>query len=266
MKTSSMKYKSVLDNLKLILLYFVSIVLIIAYVFLIIWTYCYSLYVCYLLIAAFAACTIIYWLHDSKRQAMKFLLLGLGLFALLSPFNIRQFNSHSEALQVRVNAKKELTTKEKLGVYGCVMMITVFDFIPFNEASTENFYLFFPNKEKRRFFNSNAILNSPSILKAVKTNEKGYIGWNKWNYVFNKDFRYAIAFDPCTVTSTIKDGYKEVTLTTYFSYRKNYTTIHATSFLRGMFNFRVDEGLFWYLQDRGWLHPYQAVWTARIRL
>lgn len=232
----------------------------------IIWTYCYRLNVFYLLVAAFAACVIIYWFHRSKRQAMKFLLFGLLLFGLLSPFNIKQFNRHSEALQLRVNEKKELSTREKLGVYGCVMMITVFDFIPFHEASVENFYLFFPSKEKKRYFNSEAILNSPSIQRALKTKENGYIGWNKWNYVFNRDFRYAIAFDPCTVTASVKNGYKEVTLTTYFSYRKNYTTIHATTFLNGIFSFRVDEGLFCYLQDKGWLHPYLAVWTTRQKL
>lgn len=196
---------------------------------------------------------------------MQFLLIGLVLFLVLSPFNITQFNRNSEKLQKMVNEKKELSTKSKLGIYGCVVMMTVFDIIPFPEAGKENFYLFFTSKDNKRVFHSNSILNSPSIMMAVKKKETGFIAWNKWDMVGNKDFRYSLAFDPCTVTSVDKKGFKEVTVTTFFSYRENYPTLHASHFLRGIFAFRVDEGLFFYLQQKGWLHPYTAIWKAELR-
>lgn len=262
---SHMKSRSFFSNFKLFLLYFFSLLIIINYIFLIIWSYCYSLYVCYLLAAAFGACIIVYYLHRSKRQAVKFLLLGLVLFVVLLPFNLRQYNRRAEALQLRVYKKGELSTKEKLGVYGCLVMMTVFDIIPFPETAVENFHLFFPVEGNQRVFTSNSILNSPSILHAVAVGEKNDIGWNKWNYVFNSDFRYSLAFDPCTVRAIDHKTYKDVVLTTHFGYRKDYVTIHANTFLGGMFSFRVDEGLFWYLQEKGWLHPYTAIWKARLK-
>jgi len=260
-----MKSKLLLHNLKLFFLYFFSVILVIVYLFLIIWTFCYTLFVWYLLVAAFSACIIIYWLHRSKRQAVKFLLLGLFLFFILSPFNLKQYNRRAENLQNRISQNGELSTKEKLGVYGCLLMITVFDIIPFPEAAVENFYLLFPSKDGQRTFRSNTVLGAPSIMKAAKAGQNGRIAWNRWNFVYNKDFRYAIALDPCTIRTVEKEGYKEVRLSTDFGYRENFVTVHANTFLRGMFTFRVDEGLFYYLQKEGWLHPYHAVWIAHLR-
>jgi hypothetical protein len=259
-----MKSQSILYYLKLFFLWFFSLALIFIYLFLIVWTYCYTLFVCYLLVAAFSACIIIYCLHGSKQQAIKFLLLGLFLFCVLSPFNLKQYNRRAEELQNRINHKGELNTKEKLGVYGCLLMITVFDIIPFPEAATENFYLLFPSKNGQRVFYDQSILKSPSIQRAVRLKQKGYISWKRWNFIFNKDFRYAMAFDPCTITTVDKKEYKEVMLTTDFGYRQNFVTVHATSSLRGIFTFRVDEGLFWYLQQKGWLYPYKAIWIAKL--
>jgi hypothetical protein len=260
-----MKSQSLQHSLKLFFLWFLSVILVFIYLFLIVWTFCYTLFVCYLLVAAFSACLIIFFLHKSKRQAIKFLLLGLFLFCVLSPFNLKQYNRRAEDFQNRINQKGELNTKEKIGVYGCLLMITVFDLIPFPEAAIQNYYLLFPAKDGQRFFYDQSILKSPSIQRAVKLNKRGYIEWNRWNFIHNKDFRYAMAFDPCTVTTTDKEGIKEVTLTTDFGYRENYVTTHASNFLRGLFTFRVDEGLFFYLQQKGWLHPYKAIWVARMR-
>jgi len=260
-----MNSQSLQRYLKLSILWFFSVFLIFIYLFLIVWTFCYTLFVCYLLVAAFSACVIIYFLHKSKRQAIKFLLLGLFLFCVLSPFNLKQYNRRAEALQNRINRKGELNTKEKLGVYGCLLMMTVFEIIPFPEAATQNYYLLFPSEDAQRFFHDQSILKSPSIQRAVKLKRKGYIQWNRWNFIRNKDFRYAMAFDPCTVTTAEKDGIQEVLLTTDVGYRENYVTTHASNFLRGFFTFRVDEGLFFYLQQKGWLHPYKAIWVAKIR-
>ena len=228
------------------------------------WSYCYSLYVSSVLIIAFLSSIVIYLLKRNKASAMKFLLLGFFIFVVSIPFNLRQYNLRGEELQKRVNNSIELTTREKLGVYGCIIMIMSFDAIPFPEASEENFYLLFPVDGKKRTFYSNSMLNSPSIMRAIKTGQKGQIGWNKWDFVLNKGFRYIVAFDPCTIETVTKNSRTDVTLSTYFSYRKNYPTVHATNILHGWFTFRVEEGLFWYLQEKGWLHPYTAIWKANL--
>jgi len=258
-----MKSEQFFKKLKLLLLYFFSIIIVATYLFLILWTYCYSLYVNYLLITSLLASLVLYYMNHSKRQAMKFILLGLIMFCLLSPFNIKQYNRKAEALQNKISHNGDLTTREKMGVYGCLIMVTVFDFVLFPEAAKENFCLFFPNDQKQKVFFSNSFLESPSIQKAIQTQQKGYVVWNRWNFRLD-EVRYALAFNPCKIYTAERQGYREVVLTTEFGYRENHVTIHATNFLRGIFTFRVDEGLFYYLQERGWLHPYKAIWKARM--
>lgn len=259
-----MNSKTLRYHLKILFYYACTLFLVLNYLFLIIWTYCYSLHVGYLLSAAFIASVTIYAINKSKRQAVKFLLLGAVLFLLLFPFNIKQYNRRAASFQDRINKNEELNTREKMGIYGCLMMITAFDIIPFPEVGKENFYLFFPDEDGQRTFYSNSILNSPSIMKEVKKKTLGYVTWDKWASVFNPDFRYAVAFDPCLINTVAKEGYREVTLSRDFLYRENHVTIHATNFVRGWFAFRIDEGLFWYLQEKGWLHPYKAIWKARL--
>lgn len=259
-----MKFKSLSNLSRSFLLNFFAVLLVLAYVFLIFWTYCYGLYVGYLLLTAFLACIIIFMFNRNLAQAMKFLLLGALLFLLLSPFNIRQYNSRAENLQLRINRHQELSTREKLGIYGCFLMLTFFDIVPFPEVGQENFYLLFDHHGRAREFHSNAFLRAPSIARAVKTRHRGEITWNKWRYVFNSDFRYILAFNHCSLRVIRKNGENTVALSTYFGYPQNHTTIHASHIFGGIFAFRVDEGLFWYLQQKRWLHPYTAVWLARL--
>jgi len=260
-----MNSKAFLHFLKFFVFYSFSFILILGYLFLIAWTFCYSLYVCYLLTAALIASVIIFCVNRSKRQSVKFLLLGIVLFMLLSPFNIKQYNRHAESFQNRISNNEELTTKERLGIYGCLIMVTAFDMLPFPEVATENFYLFFPVKGERRIFHSNSILNSPSIMREVKRKTTGNVQWNRWTSVFDTDFRYALAFQNCTISTERKKDYREVTVSTLFQYRKDHYTFHAHNILRGIFAFRIDEGLFWYLQEKGWLHPYTAIWKAELK-
>jgi len=259
-----MKSKAFFHLLKFFIFYSFSLILLMAYLFLIAWTYCYSLYVFYLLTAALVASIIIFCVNRSKRQSVKFLLLGLVLFILLSPFNIRQYNRRAANLQERVSKHGDLNTRERLGIYGCLVMVTVFNLVPFPEVGTENFYLFFPVKNQQRVFHSNSILNSPSIMREVKRKTTGTVRWNRWTSIFDADFRYALAFQNCNITTERKIGYREVIVTTDFQYRKDHFTYHANNVLHGLFSFRIDEGLFWYLQEIGWLHPYKAIWKAKL--
>jgi hypothetical protein len=260
-----MKSKTLLCVLKCFFFYSFYFVLVLTYIFLIAWTFCYSLYVCYLLTAALGASIIIFYVNNSKRQSVKFLILGLVFFFVLSPLNIKQYNSRAATFQDRVNRNEELNKKERLGLYGCLMIVTFFNIISFRELGTQNFYLFFPVKNQQRVFYSNSILNSPSIMREVKKKSNGHIQWNKFTSVFDPDFRYALAFKNSSIATEITNGYREVVITRNFSYRKNHFTYHAGNIFRGLFSFRIDEGLFWYLQQKGWLHPYKAIWIAKLR-
>jgi len=191
------------------------------------------------------------------------LLAGLALFVISSPYSLRQYNKNAEAFQVQINDGYHLHFKEKCAIYGTLLIITVADIVPFPEASIQNFYLLFPKKSGTRIFYDNDYLRAPDVQAMMHKKGKNSVEWNKWGERFNGNFRFAAAFDPCTLEITDEGNQKKATLVTYFHYRKNYTTHNANHILNGLFAFRIDEGLFWYLQHEGWLHPYNSVWIAR---
>ncbi|WP_316830205.1 hypothetical protein [Pedobacter aquatilis] len=185
------------------------------------------------------------------------------MFVLSTPYNLRQYNRNAAAFQAQINSGYHLNFKEKCAIYGTLLIITAGDIIPFPEASIQNFYLLFPKKSKTRVFYDDAYLRAPDIQALLNKKGKNAVAWNKWGERFNGNFRFAAAFDPCTLEVTNEGSKKKATLVTYFNYRKNYTTYNANHYLYGLFAFRIDEGLFWYLQHEGWLHPYNAVWIAK---
>ena len=75
--------------------------------------------------------------------------------------------------------------------------------------------------------------------------------------------RYALALNGGTATIKAKKKGKrsifEVTLKIYVKYpRKGYVLLLKQPKLR------VEEGLFWRLQEAGWLHPYWAEWKFTV--
>jgi len=238
-------------------------IIIFVFLFLLIWTYCYSLHIFYGLALVLIFAIISFFRKQNRRFITITLCAGFLLFILSTPYNLRQYNQHAEAFQEQINAGFHLSFKEKAAIYGTLLIITVGDIIPFPEASIQNFYLLFPKESKTRIFYDNDYLRAPDIQAVINRKGKHEVAWNKWSERFNGNFRFAAAFDPCTLEITDEGDQKKATLITYFSYRKNYTTHNANHLLNGLFAFRIDEGLFWYLQHEGWLHPYNAVWIAK---
>ncbi|MFC4210041.1 hypothetical protein ACFOWA_02530 [Pedobacter lithocola] len=233
------------------------------FTFLLFWTFCYSLHIFYLFVLALVVAAVAFVRKKNRKFITITLCIAILIFLLSTPYNLRQYNQHSEAYQAQINNGYHLKLREKLGIYGTLLIITVGDFIPFPEASKQNFYLLFPKENKTRVFYDNDFLGAPDIQKMLHLKGKNEVAWNKWGERFNGNFRFAAAFDPCTLEITNDGDHKKATLVTYFHYRQNYTTHNANHYLYGLFAFRIDEGLFWYLQHEGWLHPYTSVWIAR---
>lgn len=235
----------------------------IVFAFFLIWTFCYSLTVFYLFLLTLIIAIVAFFKKKNRKFITITLFVGLSIFILSTPYNLKQYNRHAEAFQYQINSGYHLNFKEKCAIYGTLLIITVGDIVPFPEASIQNFYILFPKKSKTRIFYDGDYLTAPDVQKLLHTKGKQQVAWNKWGERFNRNFRFAAAFDPCTLEITDEGNQKKATLVTYFHYRKNYTTHNANHYLYGMFAFRIDEGLFWYLQHEGWLHPYTSVWIAK---
>jgi len=235
----------------------------IIFLFFLLWTFCYSLHIFYVLALTLVLALVAFFNKKNRRFITITLCTGFLIFILSTPYNLKQYNYNASAFQDQINSGHHLNFKQKCAIYGTLLIITVGDVIPFPEASTQNFYLLFAKENKTRVFYDNDFLSAPDIQKLLDKKGKNAVAWNKWGERFNRNFRFAAAFDPCTLEITDEGNQKKATLVTYFHYRKNYTTFNANHYLNGLFAFRIDEGLFWYLQHEGWLHPYNSVWIAR---
>ncbi|MFC3562553.1 hypothetical protein [Pedobacter jamesrossensis] len=251
--------KKLLRFLKTILFLAICII----FLFFLLWTFCYSLHIFYVLALTLVLAIVAFFLQKNRRFITILLCSGFLIFLLSTPYNLKQYNRHAEAFQAQINKGYHLRFKEKAAIYGTLLIITVGDIIPFPEASIQNFYLLFPKESKTRIFYDGDYLSAPDIQAVINKKGKHQVEWNKWGERFNGNFRFAAAFDPCTLEIVDDGNQKKATLITYFHYRKNYTTFNANHVLGGLFAFRIDEGLFWYLQHEGWLHPYNSVWIAK---
>ncbi|MFM7747914.1 MAG: hypothetical protein ACKO7X_08340, partial [Bacteroidota bacterium] len=84
--------------------------------------------------------------------------------------------------------------------------------------------------------------------------------WNKENYkLFKPESRYALALNPCEVYPPLKNGYStEYKISVKVSYPYSSEIDLGNKFVQ----LHVQEGLFHYLQQEGWLHPYKAIWKV----
>lgn len=137
------------------------------------------------------------------------------------------------------------------------------------EAARECFLLHFPQKDTVEFEITNAIYDSSKIAeaceslstKSVRTSIT--VAWNgNKDYALNSpEHRAAIALNPCKITR-IKDEYPPFNTSSLYKVKITspmiYPKYSRTEFNLGKVTIIVHEGLFRYLQDRGWLSKYIA--------
>jgi hypothetical protein len=180
------------------------------------------------------------------------------------PLSISSYNETQNACIKIISSGGELGFREKCGIYGLniVMSACAYPFYP--EAAKESFLLMFPAKDGVRRFESGFFLESRMVQNALRdksrkgTIKRVLISWNKSEYAMdNPEARYALALNPCELRIEKGDGVIRYTATVRVEYPEHGETI----LMRTPIEIRVEEGLFGYLQKRGWFHPYNAEWT-----
>lgn len=135
------------------------------------------------------------------------------------------------------------------------------------EAARECYKLHFPQQDTVEFKITNS-LPSPKMTEACKSLENKPVGTSvivTWNgdkdYALNSpEHRAAIALNPCKITKIetpeyfSKHGIYDCEITSPMIYPK----YSRTEFNLGKVTIIVHEGLFRYLQDKGWLSKYVA--------
>lgn len=166
---------------------------------------------------------------------------------------------------------KELNLYECCSIYSMHMAVWMFGWTFAPEAAKECFMLHLPYTQGDTLdFKPNKITDSEKINKAINSLKSKPIGSSVYvTWDGNEDYalssiehRAAIAINPCKITKTspsklaikYSPNVDFIEITSPMIYPK----YSRTTFDLGKFKIVIHEGLFRYLQDKGWLTKYTA--------
>jgi hypothetical protein len=193
----------------------------------------------------------------AKRTFLAVLLLLALSFAGLQRLN------HLSARPVELS---EFSWFNKVEIYTAYVLMNVLGspFAP--EMAKEGLYMLLPSsKGEEMTFESDFFLESRFIQNALDNySEPVRLAWLPSDYLLgNSESRIALALN--TGTLSIEDGKVKVsvpcTWPQHSDYRDHSWTTPLVS-IPGLPEIRVQEGLFWVLEQEGWIYPYTAVWEA----
>lgn len=203
---------------------------------------------------------IIFW----RLKGIKFLyasLFSLVIFiGVLFPQSLDIYNQKTDEYMKKIDSGQELSFKEKASIYGLNFFMSVFAFPIYPEVAKESFYLMFKTEDGTRVFEDDFFMGSQKIRDAL-TKKEFKVTWSGSEYILgNEESRYALALNPCNLRSKEFEDYSEVSVEVPIRYPEKYRAV----LLKVPFEIAVEEGLFHYLQEEKWLHPYKAIWKATV--
>lgn len=176
-----------------------------------------------------------------------------------------------EKSKKKLQQGKELNLYECCSIYSMHTAVWMFGWTFAPEAAKECFFLHLPYTQGDTLdFNPNKIINSQKINTAINSlaskplGSSVYVTWdgNKDYALSSPEHRAAIAINPCKIT---KNKPSELAIKYYsnadfieITSPMVYPKYSRTIFDLGKFKIVIHEGLFRYLQDKGWLTKYTA--------
>ena len=184
------------------------------------------------------------------------LLLAIG-FAGLMRFD------HLSSRPVELS---EFSWFNKVEIYTAYVLMNALGAPLYPEIAKEASLMLLPSsKDKEMTFESDFFLKSEFIQNKLDNySEPIRLAWSPDSYVLgNSEARIALALN--TGTLYIEDGKAKVSVPCTWPKQSDYRDPSWTTPLvsvPGLLDIRVQEGLFWVLEQEGWIHPYTAVWEA----
>ena len=250
-----MDYQSVLRKLRKIFFILISIASLLLFGWLASW----ETYLGYLgLVILFFG--IIFW--NTKGITYLYVsLFSLFVFTLvLFPQSLNRYNQKTDEYMGKIESGQELNFKEKASIYGLNFFMSVFAFPIYPEVAKESFYLMFKTDDGTRVFEDDFFMESQKVRDAIK-NKTSRVSWSGSEYILgNKESRYALALNPCNLVIKEFEGFSEITVEVQVAYPEKSRAV----LLKVPFEIAVEEGLFHYLQEEKWLHPYKAIWKTTV--
>ena len=232
-----------------------------------------------LAVVAFTAAWILLPLFGGIKEvrvlkfAVSFVLVPAVL--ALAPLMMQEVDQKVEQLSGKPrNDMSAFTLRDRLGIYGLNIVMGVVAYPLYPEAATETLLMMFePGPLARRVFHSDFALGSYKVRASLRdfaarlqqddtTSTRDYgpvsIEWNRSDYRLTEpEARYALALNQTRLTARAERRGERWLIDVRDEMEVKYPqSIYVT--LVGRPKLRVEEGLFWVLQNCGWLHPYIA--------
>ena len=193
----------------------------------------------------------------AKRVLWAVLLLLTLSFAGLQRLN------HLSARPVELS---EFSWFNKVEIYTAYVLMNVLGAPLYPEIAKEGLYMLLPSSEGQEMtFESDFFLKSRFIQNKLDNYSKPVrLAWLPNDYLLgNSESRIALALN--TGTLSIEDGKVKVsvpcTWPQYSDYRDHSWTTPLVS-IRDLPEIRIQEGLFWILEQEGWIYPYTVIWET----
>jgi len=185
----------------------------------------------------------------AKRTFLAVLLLLALSFAGLQRLN------HLSARPVELS---EFSWFNKVEIYTAYVLMNVLGAPLYPEIAKEASLMLLPSSEGQEMtFESDFFLESRFIQNALDNySEPVRLAWPPNSYgLGNAETRIALALN--TGTLHVEDGKAKVSVPCTWP-KQSLVNVG----LPGLLDIRVQEGLFWILEQEGWIYPYTAVWEA----
>ena len=185
----------------------------------------------------------------AKRTFLAVLLLLALSFAGLQRLN------HLSARPVELS---EFSWFNKVEIYTAYVLMNVLGAPLYPEIAKEASLMLLPSSEGQEMtFESDFFLESRFIQNALDNySEPVRLAWPPNSYgLGNAETRIALALN--TGTLHVEDGKAKVSVPCTWP-KQSLVNVG----LPGLLDIRVQEGLFWVLEQEGWIYPYTAVWEA----
>ena len=183
-------------------------------------------------------------------------LLG-GLLLLAIGFSGLMRFDHLSSRPVELS---EFSWFNKVEIYTAYLLMNALGAPLYPEIAKEASLMLLPSsKDKEMTFESDFFLKSEFIQNKLDNySEPIRLAWPPDSYVLgNPENRVALALN--TGILHVEDGRVKVSVPCTWP-KQSLVNVG----LPGLLDIRVQEGLFWVLEQEGWIHPYTAVWEAEL--
>lgn len=198
-----------------------------------------------------------------RRRSLRILLATPVLWAmamvLFASDTAKSYEKTRKRYFADIQAGKHLSLVEKASLYGLNIAMALAAFPVYPEAAMETLLLTVPTGQGTRDFRNGFFLESARIresIAATPSEGKWKVAWPVAEYAAGgREARFALALNPCEIERSRDSGF-------IARVRIEYPGSSEVVLSEWPFRIAVEEGLFAYLQRKGWLFPYDAVWVS----